>query len=96
MNCFFFFKYDSSYISCTVCISDLTFSHGLVLKKQTKITIHFNSESQYFLKFTIHIDSAPKYRDTIESGDKRIVPAKVSQWIGYPKLSLDVNELENV
>lgn len=52
------------------------FSHDLVLKKLTKITINHKIESQY-LKLAIHIESAPKYRDSIESGDRCVVPALV-------------------
>ena len=41
-------------------------------------TINPNIESQVnsqYLKITIHVESAPKYRDSIKSGDKNIVPA---------------------
>ena len=30
-----------------------------------------------YLKIAIHIDSAPKHRDSVKSGDKHIVPALI-------------------
>lgn len=75
---------------------DSTFRDGLVLKKQSKITIHCNIESQFLKKITIHIALAPKYRDSIKSGGRCIVPALISPnkfriWI----LNLHVSEQLN-
>ena len=37
--------------------------------------IHFNGKSQYSSRIAIHIKSASKYHDSIESGEKIIIPA---------------------